>query len=212
MESDKKSLYGGGEKWCKGKVTAVDIKKITIVFVSVMVVVNLILIMPWLILMVGGYFSQNPGFPEITKNEFPVCLEYEINGRRIIVEDVLVCEFDGFGFSEGSGKKFRKWKAYLKSGNSRITLFKNDDIEIYYFPVKDDSRLPGVFMGDTEYYSGGTGGTYPDAWYTTNYEDKRTNDYIISAISMKEKYNLKLINWECPLPIQNSFRVTRGRR
>ena len=159
--------------------------------------------------MIGGHISLNPSFPEITYSEFPICLEYEINDKLHRVEDVLICEFDGFGFNEGNGK-FRKWKAQLKSGNTRITLFKNEDIEIYYFPVKEDSRLPGVFMGDTEYYSGGTGGTFPDAWYTTNFNDKTINDYIISANDMREKYGLQLINWECPVPIENKFSEDKG--
>ena len=117
----------------------------------------------------------------------------------------MICEFDGFGFNEGNGK-FRKWKARLKSGNNRITLLKNGNIEIYYFPIKDDSRLAGVFMGDTEYYTGGIGGTFPDAWYTTNFEDETINDYIIDAGDMINKYNLKLIKWECTPPIENNFR------
>lgn len=161
--------------------------------------------MPWLILMIGGYFSSNPNTPEITYSEFPICLEYEINGQYTKVEDILICEFDGFGFNEGNGK-FRKWKARLKSGNNRITLLKNGNIELYYFPVKDDSRLAGVFMGDTEYYSGGVGDTFPDAWYTTNFEDKTINDYIIDADDMIDKYNLKLIKWECSKPIDNKFK------
>lgn len=155
--------------------------------------------------MIGGYFSSNPNTPEITYSEFPICLEYEINGQYTKVEDILICEFDGFGFNEGNGK-FRKWKARLKSGNNRITLLKNGNIEIYYFPVKDDSRLAGVFMGDTEYYSGGTGGTFPDAWCTSNFEDKTVNGYIISSDELLEKYKIKLISWEISPPIQNSFK------
>ena len=169
------------------------------------IVIAIILIMPWLILMIGGYFSSNPDSPEITYSEFPICLEYEINGQYTKVEDILICEFDGFGFNEGNGK-FRKWKAQLKSGNKRITLLKNDNIEIYYFPVKDDSRLAGVFMGDAEYYSGGIGDTFPDAWCTTNFEDKTVNDYVIGADEMKERYHLQLISWECAPPIENTFR------
>lgn len=185
-------------------IVNVNIRIFIITVVIVISLIVLILSTPWLILMISGYFSSNPSSPEIIYSEFPICLEYEINGKHTKVEDVLICEFDGFGFNEGNGK-FRKWKAHLKSGKTRITLFKNDNNEIYFFPVKEDSRLPGVFMGDTEYYSGGIGDTFPDAWYTTNFEDKTINDYIISADNMKDKYNLKLINWECPQPIENKF-------
>ena len=182
------------------------IKIFAIVFVIAIIVTALLFIMPWLILIISGYFSANPSSPKITYGEFPICLEYEINGQYNKVEDVLICEFDGFGFNEGYGK-FRKWKAQLKSGKNRITLLKKDDIEIYYFPVKDDdSRLPGVFMGDTEYYSGGIGCGFPDAWYTYNFDDKTVNDYIISADDLRDKYNLRLIDWECRDPIENKFK------
>ena len=182
----------------------INMKILIIVSIIVIAIITIILIMPWLILMIGGYFSPNPNSPEITYSEFPVCLEYEISGRYTKVEDVLICQFDGFEFNEGNGK-FKKWKATLKSGKNRITLLKNDNVEIYYFPVKDDSRLPGVLMGDTEYYSGGIGDTFPDAWCTTNFDDKTINDYIINADDMIDKYNLKLIRWECPKPIDNKF-------
>lgn len=182
----------------------INIKLLFIILLIIIIVITLILSLPWLVLMIGGYFSPNPTSPEIRHSEFSLCLEYEIDGIYTKVEDVLICDFDGFGFNEGAGK-FRKWKAYLLSGNTRITLFKNDVIEIYYFPVKNDSRLPGIFMGDTEYYSGGIGDTFPDAWYTADFDDKTINDYIISADDMEDKYKLKLIKWECSSPIENKF-------
>lgn len=182
-----------------------NIRNFIIVSIILIVIVIFIPMTPWLILMIGGHFSPNPASPNIVYNEFPICLEYEINGKQTKIEDVLICEFDGFGFNEGNGK-FRKWKARLKSGNDRITLFKDDNIEIYYFPVRENPRLPGVLMGDTEYYSGGTGDDFPDAWWTTNFEDKTVNDYVIGADEMKERYHLQLINWECAPPIENTFR------
>ena len=102
----------------------INIIKITIIVIIVVI---------WTImLMFGGFFLPNPPKPEITYNEFPLSLEYEIDGEYNKVSDVLICEFDGFGFNEGNGK-FRKWKAKFKSGNTRITLLKSDNIEIYYF-------------------------------------------------------------------------------
>lgn len=176
------------------------IKIFLIALLTAILTIVLILMSPLL----GGYFLSNPESPTITYHEFPICLEYTINGKYMKVEDVLICEFDGFGFNEGNGK-FRKWKAHLRSGKNRITLFQNGTVEIYYFPIKEDSRLPGIFMGDTEYYSGGTGETFPDAWYTTNYENPTVNDYIISADDMKETYHLQLIRWESSQPIENIF-------
>ena len=186
-------------------VVNINMKILIIVPIIVIAILTIILIMPWLILMIGGFFLPNPNYPEITYGEFPICLEYEINGQYTKVEDVLICEFDGFGFNEGNGK-FRKWKARLKSGNNRITLLKNADIEICYFPVKDDSRLSGVFMGDTEYYSGDIDNTFPDAWYTGDFESRMVNEYIIPADELWDKYKIKLLSWDTAPPIQNNFK------
>lgn len=181
------------------------IRNLGIISLLIIILITLIWVMPWLVLMIGGYFSYSPKSPKITYSEFPICLEYEIDGQYNKVEDVLICEFDGFGFNEGNGK-FRKWKACLKSGRNRITLLKNENIEIYYFPVKYDSRLSGVLMGDIVYYPGSIDDTFPDAWYTSNFEEKTVNDYIIDADAMKDNYNLKLIKWKCPQPIENEFK------
>ena len=94
-----------------------NIKILIVVSIIVIAIIAVILIMTWLILMIGNCFSSNPNTPENTYSEFPICLEYEVNGQYTKAEDVLVCEFDGFGFNEGNGK-FRKWKARLKSGNN----------------------------------------------------------------------------------------------
>ena len=202
MESNKKSLNGSYKKRRERQVNVVskNTKIIVIALLTIILIIAFILI----ILLFGGCFLPNPGSPKVIYHEFPICLEYTLNGEYTKIEDVLICEFDGVGFNEGNGK-YRKWKAHLKSGKNRITLFKDETVEIYYFPVKEDSRLPGVFMGDTEFYSGGTGETFPDAWYTTNYEDPTVNDYIISADDMKETYHLQLINWESSHPIDNMF-------
>lgn len=169
------------------------------------VVVFMVLNMPWIVLTVGGQLSPNPPAPEITYGEFPFRLEYEINGEQIEVKDTLICEFDGFGFDTGRGK-FRKWKSKLKSGNTRITLLKSEGIEILYSPGLPSSRIAGVYMGDVEYYPGSNKSTFPDAWYTSDFEDKTVNEYIISADEMWEKYKIRLISWEPAEPIQNTFK------
>ncbi len=88
--------------------------------------------MPWLLLFIGIQLGPNPPRPEITYGEFPFRLEYEINGERKVIQDTLICKFDGFGSDEGRGK-YRKWKTRLASGNERLTLLKVDEtMEIYY--------------------------------------------------------------------------------
>ena len=69
----------------------------------------------------GVYFIPDPPKPEITYAEFPFCLTYELNGEVIVIEDTIICEFDGY-VVEGENGKYRAWSSRLKSGNERITL------------------------------------------------------------------------------------------
>ncbi|USB32453.1 hypothetical protein [Paenibacillus sp. YPG26] len=71
---------------------------------------------PWISLFAGIHSLPNPTRPSITYGEFPFQLEYELDGKRMIIEDILICEFDGFGTDEGRGK-YRKWKQRLASGS-----------------------------------------------------------------------------------------------
>ena len=148
-------------------------------------------------------FSNTPPAPEVIYAEFPFFLEYVYQGNKHVVNDSLICEFDGYGFNEGTGSKFRKWKAKLNSGKDRITLLVSDDKEIYYFPI--DSRLAGIYMGDRQFYTGGQGNTFPNAWISAHPREKQTTGYIITAKDMKEQYSLELINWHISKPILNSF-------
>ena len=162
-------------------------------------------ILPWATLHVGMGSLANPHKPEITYGEFPFKLEYEIDGQKVEVEDVLICKFSGFGVDAGRGK-YRKWVAQFASGNTRITILQTDDIEIFYTPGLPSSRIAGVYMGDEEYYPGDAGSSYPDAWYTNEFQDKVGNAYIISADEMWQKYRIKLISWEARTPIKNTFK------
>ncbi len=52
------------------------------------------------------------------EGEFPFCLEYEIKGKRSVIQDTLICEYDGIGINEGQGK-YREWKEHLASGKHK---------------------------------------------------------------------------------------------
>lgn len=70
----------------------------------------------------------------IRYGEFPFRLEYEINGRRELIEDTLIIKYKGIGIDEGRGK-FRKWEDRLASGNKNITrsgLINEDELMEQY--------------------------------------------------------------------------------
>ena len=147
----------------------------------------------------------NPPLPAIKYGEFPFKLEYELNGEIKTVEDVIICEFSGFFVSGGAdGEKHRQWKSYLASGNTRIILTVVDGVEIFFSPIMNNEATAAVYMGDNEKHSE-INQTFPNAWFTSDFENERVNPYIIFAEDMWNKYNLKLLKWEQSAPIENYF-------
>ena len=59
---------------------------------------------------IGSCQRPDPPRPEITYSEFPFRIEYEINGELVVIEDAVICEFDGFQPNWSGGDKTRKWK------------------------------------------------------------------------------------------------------
>lgn len=151
---------------------------------------------PWLLLYIGLQLGPNPPQPEITYGEFPFRLEYEINGELKVVEDTLICEFDGFGADAGRGK-YRKWKERLASGNERITLLKvdkNKEIEFVFGNAK-------YYMGDSE--NGRGGSLFPNAAYFEK-DSTGTSSGFVEAKELLDKYDIKLISWNPSPPIKNN--------
>lgn len=146
----------------------------------------------------GIQLGPNPPKPEITYGEFPFRLVYEIDGQRKVIQDTLICEYDGVGANEGVGK-FRRWKERLASGNEQITLLHvNDKTEIYY-----PAGSAKYYMGDLEKY-GKYIPIFPDAGIIQKDGDT-TWDSRISADELLQKYHIKLIDWEIKPPIENRF-------
>lgn len=167
---------------------------------------------PWIIMFIYAWTRPNPPTPEITYAEFPYKLVYEVNGEVKEYEDTLICEFDGFGVSEANFIKYRTWKCWTKSGNKRIILQVDENIEIFYTYGINDDNIAGACMGDSERYSFGINLVFPNAWYTDRnrwiteeYEDGKSPAYVISAEDLMKKYKVKLISWYMKPPIQNQF-------
>lgn len=172
------------------------------IILSIILIVVVFFTVPWITLYVGLHSLPSPPPPEILYGEFPFRLEYEMNGRRIVVKDTLICEYDGVGVNTGSGK-YHKWKEYLASGNERVTLLKISDTKEIYYPV-----------GYAKYYMGynSSGVTYEHAFPNANLLVTSGNTTHISTISAEEllnKYNIKLISWDYTEPIKQKHVKTK---
>lgn len=150
------------------------------------------------------FVQMFPKRPVIQHGEFPFCLTYEKDGKVYEVKDTLVCEYTGLAADAAIGF-FRGWDSHLASGETRITLFQDEEIEIFYSPNISSRHAAAYYMGDHEIYDM-INISFPDAWYTRDFENKQINAYMISADEMWEKYKIKLLSWEIAPPIKNTFK------
>ncbi|MFD0620900.1 hypothetical protein ACFQZR_26025 [Paenibacillus sp. GCM10027629] len=157
---------------------------------------------PWLLLYIGLNSQPNPPQPSITYSEFPFKLVYEINGKKKIVQDTVVCEYDGVGMDEGQGK-FRKWKQRLASGNVSgdfVILEKLNELEkIGFYPGSAD-----YYMNDSKWYKENNS-SFPNAWLVKNEKGDVSGEDYLEEDQLYEKYHIKLISWEPSPPIKNSL-------
>ena len=159
----------------------------------------------------GVYFFPAPE-PVFTYGEFPFKLTYEINGEKKIVEDTIVCKFEGNIL--GGGSHIRQWKTTLKSGAEKIVL-----LDMSREGIRDSERrkVTTVFFryGNAEYYMGDYDLT-PFAPQKTdvihyNCEKKDYENEVecetgyCTANEGVENFGIRLISFECAPPIENEF-------
>lgn len=172
-------------------------------FVSIIIIV-IVCLLTWLAIaftaMGGINFLPSEIFgnaPEIQYAEFPFRMEYEINEETVVVEDVLIGEFEKNYYHMGLGKVERIWKGRLKSGKEYITLYVDNDTEIFYRPTADPNII-GTFMGEDTVYSEERLMKYPIALYVRVGDDER----FTSVEELENKYNIRLIKWEIAQPMR----------
>ena len=140
---------------------------------------------------------QNVLKPQIKEGEFPFEIVYEIDGETITVNDIYVCEFDGFVWNKGVGKH-RKWKGYIKSsGTESLILLEDGDLKF------------AVSVGSPEYYMSDPTCPYsektPSIFYIKPNEFGGITSGVLDIEPLLEQYKLKLISWKFSEPIENSF-------
>lgn len=182
-------------------------KHIIVICMTACFVVIMLLGLFYLAVISGAIFSlrPDPPKPEITYGEFPIRVTCEINGEIKVIEDTVVCEFDGFE-NLGSAGTYRKWKSHLKSGNNSLV----------FLPIEQDSLTieVGIFHGSPNYYMGDFEQSKEE--YQKIMADDRYREYIlwegnsqtrhsITKEEVWEKYKFKILDIQYSPPIQNTF-------
>ncbi len=191
----------------------------TIIAVSA-VFYAVVYISPWSIMYLYGQFCvPEPAEPSITEESFPFTLVYELNGKKKVIEDTMICKYTGSEWYGTSDEKSRTWGMKLKSGKDAVVLWEGknkrgeqqrivwgvdpayfmgdgDDVKKYELPDKEYFFYPG--MTEEEYYN-----SYIEL--ETTESDGLIDEESLGKRKLLEKYGIKILNWECALPIENSF-------
>ena len=178
-----------------------------IIFILGSIVVNraLFAFFPGLVASIGFASLPNPAIPAITYGEFPFRLVYELNGEQIIIEDTIICEFEGIGIDAGRGKH-RRWSARFASNGEEVTyrgvvLLKDDEKTIYM-----NVGGPNYYMRDLE--NMGPNAPREDKGFDNSFRMVPTEGFgvLVSEEDLLEKYNIKIIEWTHSPQIENRFR------
>ena len=156
-------------------------------------------------------FQPEPLQPEITYGEFPFRLTYELNGEIIVIEDTIICEYDG---TSDLTNTRRKWKSHLKSDNERVTLL---DFRPLGEMTENGANVLELYFdyGYAKYYMGEINSIYAREAKVERVNYVLVNSlgnvvyYFFDAETAYERYGIKILSWEVSPPIENRFEPKR---
>ena len=161
--------------------------------------------------------EQKP--PQIEMGEFPFVVEYEMNGETFIIEDTVVCEFDGYDPSALTFNKPRSWNDYLKSGEEEKRLFielePNTESVLVDGRINIESRVL-LQYGEALYYMGDPRAKLlvdkgqPMITYVEHFQigpkSYQTTIEELSNEELKKYFGIRIKRFEFSEPIKNEFK------
>ena len=154
--------------------------------------------------------------PTITEGEFPFVFEYEIDGQRYLIEDTVVCRYNGYDESNPFPlvTRRRSWYEVLNSGeegkrlmlhlgyNSESLLVEGRiNVESY---VNFHYGFGGYYLGDPNCVNEG-----PCIRYVEHYKTSEKVTHIkktkLTNEQLEKLFGIKIIRFEFSKPIENTF-------
>ncbi len=180
---------------------------------KILIILGIIIILGVVIfvLVMSGAFSvfmPKPPEPAITHAEFPIKVIYAINGKKQVVDDIVVCDYAGVE-SLGTAGKYRKWNSYLKSGNKKLILL-NGDYNGKQFKITTDFGQAEYYMGDYRFESKldheekMKKSNYLGLYYF-NEDGDVTESKTITYEQARDDYGIDIIEIQYSQPISNKF-------
>ena len=175
-------------------------RKIYFIVIGLIAVLFAIFVLPWLLVFVGSKLTPNPILPEVKYGRFPFVLEYSLNGNAVLIEDVLVVEFDGFGTNAAQGK-YRRWDRWLDSNRDvhDILLTERENNHTVYFGLR---RASLILMGEIH-----PPNNIDDFFtlFSVSREGDSARQFMLTRETLLERYGVEIIKWEISPPINNNL-------
>ena len=164
----------------------------------------------WTSVLVVGLFSPKLTAPEITSGEFPFVIEYEFDGKTYIIEDTVVCSYEGN--SPGAWVPTRTYSYDLKNDSNRlmIELDANTESLLTKGQINEESRIVwyygygGYYLGDPEEADSGPCINYVEI-YRTSPKVSHQQKTPLTNEQLEELFGIKIIRFEFSSPIENTF-------
>ena len=141
-------------------------------------------------------FEKVPA-PQVTYAEFPFEIVYKLGNETVTINDVYICEFDGFAWNENNGKQ-RQWKGYVRGSEENYVVLHEDgnfkiacNIGTAAYYMSDPSMADAEEITPTLFYVR----TYASGGVSSGYDVE----------SYLEQYKIELISWQLSSPIENTF-------
>ena len=177
-------------------------------------VLIIILLFAGLFLLLRGE-EQKP--PQIVTGEFPFVVEYEMNGENFVIEDTVVCEFNGYDLSALTFNKPRSWRSKLKSGEKEKLLIIREDNKPSAIKEGRHNEWAElrVFYGSEEHYMGDPTAKslthrYPQFIYYETYTENGESRYRwgteLTEEDLKKYFGITVKRFEFSEPIKNKFK------
>lgn len=147
-----------------------------------------------LALIVMGYSVQQP---EIRQHEFPFSITYEYQGSTETIQAVYVAEY--VKAPAVIGDSGLSWQGHLKDHNRlEADYIRIDETENTSFSINLHLN-PGHLMGDPAHAHVQSA---PEGHY---FEYDGVNDIYITDPAQLAQLGIRILDWEYPTPIENSF-------
>ncbi len=174
------------------------------------IVIFLLNFITWTSIFAAGLFSPNLTEPEITSGEFPFVIEYEFEGETYIIEDTVVCSYEGNDPS--ALVPTRSYSYDLKNNSNRLMIEFDANTEslLTKGQINEESRIVwyyghgGYYLGDPKKADSGPCINYVEICKTSpkvshHQTTKLTNE------QLEELFGIKIIRFEFSTPIENTF-------